>query len=99
MDAIKLMEAHISFRVKPVLHEHGDYYINVPKLKRRHCNMSAMRSHKRLGSYANSDLFEGVLARVRRDMFGNNKGFFLSKAPEGVTVKRGGFLWDVSITL
>lgn len=94
-----IMEAHINFRVKPELYEHGDYYIRVPVFKRRHCNMNTMRSHERLRHYANSDLFEGMLARVRRDMFGNNKGFFLSKAPDGVSVKQEGFLWEVSITL
>jgi hypothetical protein len=66
-------------------------YISVPVLKRSHCDMHAFRTHSKYGSYANSDLFLGMLARVRKDRF-NNGILKLSEVPDGVTVDTSGFL-------
>lgn len=66
-------------------------YISVPVLKRSHCDMQAFRTHAKYGAYANSDLFLGMLARIRKDRFSNGI-LKLSSVPEGVTVDTGGFL-------
>lgn len=67
-------------------------YIQVPELKRHHCDMSAFRSHSKYGSYANSDMFPGMLARIRKDKFGACGMLKLSSIPEGVNVDTSGFL-------
>lgn len=88
--------AKISFRAKVQQMFNVDdtlayEYISVPVLKRSHCDMQAFRTHAKYGSYANSELFLGMLARIRRDRF--NEGILkLSGVPEGVTVDIGGFL-------
>jgi hypothetical protein len=43
-------------------------YIQVPEFDRKHCDMNAFRIHKKYGSYANSDLFKGMLNRIRKDV-------------------------------
>ena len=42
--------------------------IQVPVFHRKHCDMSAFRTHPKYGGLANSDLFDNVLARIRRDV-------------------------------
>jgi hypothetical protein len=71
-------------------------YIQVPVLDRKHCDMAAFRSHAKYGGYANSDLFKGMLARIRSDRFGSGM-LKLSAIPEGVNVDTSGFLAVVSI--
>jgi hypothetical protein len=44
-------------------------YIRVPALDRKHCDMHAFRTHPKFGGYANSDLFVGMLKRIRSDRF------------------------------
>lgn len=89
--------AKISFRAKVQQVYHSDdalayEYIQVPELKRSHCDMNAFRQHAKYGSYANSDLFPGMLARIRRDLFGSCGMLKLSNIPEGVNVDTSGFL-------
>lgn len=74
-------------------------YVPVPTLKRSHCDMNAMRSHPKLGSYANSDLFAGMLERIRRDLFKGAVGLRLDALPDNVTVNRAGFLAVVTVTV
>jgi hypothetical protein len=88
--------AKISFRAKPQQMFNMDdtlayEYITVPVFKRSHCDMNAFRMHDKCGSYANSDLFLGMLARIRKDRF--KDGILkLSSVPDGVTVDTSGFL-------
>lgn len=88
--------AKISFRAKSQKMFNMDdtlayEYVTVPAFKRSHCDMHAFRTHSKYGSYANSDLFLGMLARIRKDRF--NSGILkLSEVPEGVTVDATGFL-------
>lgn len=92
--------ATIKFRAKPEpLHYAGEdepryMRVKVPILDRKHCDMVAFRCHPKYGAYANSDLFKGILARIRADRMGNYIN--LSDIPDGVTVKEG-FLFTVSI--
>ena len=66
-------------------------YLQVPEFDRKHCDMNTFRTHPKYGAYANSDLFKGVLKRIRSDVFGG--GFLkLNAAPETVSVDTSGFL-------
>ena len=69
--------------------------IRVPKLGRRHCDMHAFRTHPKFGGLANSDLFPGVLAKLRKQVFGGDF-LRLDRLPEGVDVDTSGFLAVVS---
>jgi hypothetical protein len=61
--------------------------------------MSAFRSHPKYGSYANSDLFLGILRRVRSELFGDMGLVNLNALPANVTVDTSGFLAQVTIEL
>lgn len=65
-------------------------YIQVPTLTRKHCDMSAFRSHPKFGGLANSDLFPNILAKIRREVLGET--IRLDKIRDGVTVDESGFL-------
>ena len=100
------MTARISFKAKPESIYTPDgtavayRVIHVPVLARRHCDMNAFRRHPKYGGLANSDLFAGVLAKIRRDVFEctDYRPFFrLDKTPTGVTVDESGFLAVVSV--
>ena len=71
-------------------------YIQVPEFDRKHCDMNAFRIHKKYGSYANSDLFKGMLNRIRKDVFGG-KVLKLNAIPDGVQVDTSGFLAVVTL--
>ena len=71
-------------------------YLDVPSLDRKHCDMSAFRSHPKYGAYANSDLFLGMLNRIKVATFGESSRLKLDAIPEGVTVDTSGFLAVVS---
>ncbi len=71
--------------------------IQVPTLKRNHCNMHEFRTHPKWGSYANSDLFDGMLSRIRTNLFGESGVLKLDAIPNGVTVDTSGFLAEVTI--
>lgn len=71
-------------------------YVAVPTFDRKHCDMHAFRQHPKFGGYANSDLFRGMLNRIRSDKFGDSGMLILSKIPEGITVDTSGFLAVVS---
>ena len=93
--------ARIEFRAKPVdvFNVDGSLayrYIPVPALTRSHCDMNAFRQHPKYGGYANSDLFPGMLRRIRDNTFtwsvNGAKAFKLDAIPEGVTLDQSGFL-------
>jgi hypothetical protein len=92
--------ARIQFRTKPspVYNTDGTLayeHIQVPVITRKHCDMTAFRSHPKYGPLANSDLFPNVLCRIRRDRLGDR--FKLDKIPDGVTVTKETFMVLVSI--
>jgi hypothetical protein len=59
--------------------------------------MREFRQHPKWGSYANSDLFEGILREIRTKHFGGSGVLKLDSIPEGVTVDTSGFLAQVTI--
>ncbi len=75
--------------------------VQVPVLARRHCDMSAFRKHPKYGSLANSDLFAGILKRIRRDTIGGEyqESIRLDRVPANVTIDESGFLAEVTITV
>lgn len=94
--------ASITFRAKVHTMHDADgtalyAYVEVPKFKRSHCDMGAMRSHRKYGSYANSDLFLGMLDRIRRDLMQGKAYLRLDELPENVDIDTTGFLAAVSI--
>ena len=77
---------------------HAYTYLAVPQLKRGHCNMNEFRVHPKLGFLANSDMFQGVLDKLRRDLFPN--GYVrLDAIPSNVSVNKERFLAEVTITV
>jgi hypothetical protein len=92
----------ITFRTKvQTMHDMDDVplydYIAVPEFKRSHVDMAAARSHPKYGGYANSDLFPGMLARIRRDVLNGRAYLRLNELPGNVTVDASGFLARVTI--
>jgi hypothetical protein len=97
------MSATIKFKgkVKRVSYSDGSGYdyIQISEFDRKHCDMNAFRSHAKYGSYANSDLFKGMLRRIRTEKFGNSLLLKLNEIPDGVSVDVSGFLAVVTITV
>lgn len=73
-------------------------FVQVPELKRAHCDMSAFRSHPRYSAYANSDLFPNLLKRAV-EVAGVGKVIRLDKPLERVTIDTSGFLARVTINV
>jgi hypothetical protein len=71
-------------------------FISVPKIARNHCNMQAFRVSRKFGSYANSDLFLGMM-RGELESRGIRDRIKLDSLPDGVTVDESGFLAVVTI--
>lgn len=72
-------------------------YVDIPTLTRAHCDMSAFRQHLKYGPYANSDLFPGILRRIRSEVFGEGREWVrLSDLPACVTLDDSKFLAVVS---
>ncbi len=71
-------------------------YIIVPEFKKSHCNMQAFRQHVKYGGYANSDLFAGILARIRRELLQGRAYLRLDDLPDNVTVTEG-FLYTITV--
>ena len=79
-------------------------YIRVPKLTRSHVDMEAARRHKRWGSFANSDLFQNILAREAvaagcKIVGGGMRVDLLSPLPSAISIDTSGFLAQVTITV
>jgi hypothetical protein len=74
-------------------------YVQVPAFDRKHCDMHAFRTHPKYGGLANSDLFPGVLRRIRDDRFpwsvNGSRAFKTDSVPNGVTLDESGFLAKV----
>jgi hypothetical protein len=74
-------------------------YVTVPRLERKHCDMSAFRSHPVFGALANSDLFPGILSRIRAELIGGGLGLRMDKLPSNVSVNDTGFLAVITVTV
>jgi len=73
-------------------------YIEVPVFGRHHCDMIEFRRHSKFSSYANSDLFLGMLARLRRDIVGEHSNLLrLDRIPPHVKIDTTGFLATITI--
>jgi hypothetical protein len=93
--------ARITFKgkAKDVHYVDGQFayrYVAVPQFTRQHCDMAAFRQHPKYGGYANSDMFPGMLNRIRDTLFKNGM-LKLDDVPESVAVDDTGFLVSVSI--
>ena len=71
--------------------------IQCPTLDRKHCDMRAFLSHREYGGYANSNLFPGMLRRIRSNLFGDGGVIHLDREYAGVSVDASGFLAVVTI--
>lgn len=99
------MTARISFKGKIETVRNVDdtvaySILRVPALERRHCDMNAFRQHPKYGGLANSDLFPGVLHKIRRDVFGlrdDQPHIRMDRIPAGVNVDATGFLATVTV--
>lgn len=95
-------KAKITFKGKPREMQDMDgnvlyRYVEVPQFKRAHCDMNAFRSHPKYGGYANSDMFPGMLKRIRDEVL-NHKAFLrLDQLPENVVIAETNFLITVAI--
>ncbi len=78
-------------------------YVQFPVLRRSHCDMGAFRTHPRFGSYANSDMFAGMLSRIRSDILAATRGIHSGvlrldvALPDNVKIDESGFLVVVTI--
>ena len=94
--------AKIKFKVKPepvtyVGDTEPSYYrLKIPTLARTHCDMPAFRVHPKYGPYANSDMFPGMLKRIKADIFRGKEFIRLDDIPPGVSVDTSSFLAVVS---
>ena len=98
------MPAKITFKTKIRTCRNMDetvayQYVAVPEFTRAHCDMAAFRRHEKFGSYANSDMFQNVLKRIRRDLMGGKDCLRLDMVPANATVDASGFLAVVTIEI
>lgn len=70
--------------------------IKIPELSRNHCDMQSFRQHGKYGAYANSDLFCGILRRIKAEIFSGRDYLRLDAVPATVAVDTSGFLAQVS---
>jgi hypothetical protein len=94
------MSATIEFKTKIQKATWSDFdYITIPKLTKSHCNMSEFRQHKKYGSYANSNMFEGMLARIKRELLGDSNMLRLDQLPNNVAINTNGFFATITIKI
>ena len=91
----------ITFRgkVEPVYHPDNTLayeLIKVPRLERRHCDMSGFRRNPRYGGLADSDLFPNLLIRIVASL-GIKSRLRLDQLPAGVSVDRSSFLATITV--
>ena len=73
-------------------------YLAIPAIERKHCDMSAFRSHAKYGAYANSDMFPSMLASIVGALFPSGRIRTNEAIPDNVTVTHG-FLSTVTISV
>lgn len=95
--------ATITFKAKAVEFKNCDgtgqhLRVQVPTLTRKHCDIEAFRRHPRYGAWANSDLFPGMLKKIRDQVVaGHGDWIRLDNPPPGVGVDTSGFLAKITI--
>ncbi len=98
--------AKITFKAKVQRVENMDgtfaySMIQIPELKRSHCDMAAFRQHKKYGPWANSDMFSAMLKRIRSDIGGSAARLRFGaedySLPDNVAIDTSGFLAKVEI--
>ena len=92
----KAKRRKVEYAGHPELHSE---YLEVPTIERKHCDMNAFRSHEKYHSYANSDLFPGMLERIAKEKLcfrDHDRTLRLDRIPPGVTVDASGFLLSIS---
>ena len=72
-------------------------YVKVPELTRSHCDMEEFRRSLKYAGLANSDLFKGVLSKIRWERVNIHGEIRLDKLPPGVSIDTKGFLAVVTI--
>lgn len=77
-------------------------YVQIPVIKRSHCDMPLFRQHKKYGAHANSDMFLNMInnaihptAKRMNDAY----ILILNEIPENATVDTSGFLAVVTFNL
>lgn len=73
-------------------------FISVPQFKTSHADRESFRKHPKYSGLVNSDLFQNVLSRIRRDTIKNDM-VRLDQLPANVSVDASGFLAVVTITV
>lgn len=96
--------AAVTFKAKPETIYNVDgtvayRRVKVPKLSARHCDMAAFRRHPKYSSYANSQLFPGMLRSAVGKMGVREYIRLDEPLPAGVSVDVSGFLALVTIEL
>lgn len=77
----------------------GSAYVVIPALTRKHCDMDSLRAHPKYGPYANSNMLDGILGRIRTDVLNGGIGLMVDNLPNNVSIDVSGFLAVVTITV
>jgi hypothetical protein len=88
-------------KVETVWHmDHSPAYrrIKVPKIERRHCDMSAFHTDRHFGPYSNSTVFLPLVRSAMKDASIPDY-IRLDSVPESVEIDTSGFLAQVTIRL
>lgn len=90
----------IKFKAKVESLLNGRQYVKVPKLTKQHCDMHSFRIHKDYSWISNSDLFQGLLNKVKENItVGHSSYLYLDSLPPNVSVNPSGFLAETTICL
>jgi len=93
--------ATISFRTKVKKVYNADDTLafeefSVPKFNKSHCDMDAFRKHPKYGWLANSDFFNSVLLKIRKEIAPTGK-LRMDNLPKKVKLVKSGFISDFEI--
>lgn len=92
--------ATIQFKTKLEKATWSDFeYVMIPKLNKSHCNMDEFRQHNKYGAYANSDMFNNILGRIKTELFGASNMLRLDEMPENCTIETNGFFATITINI
>ena len=90
--------ATITFKTKLETATWSDFkYVMIPKLTKSHCNMDQFRQHSKYGAYANSEMFNAILARIKTELFGTSNMLKIDDLPENCKIDTNGFFATITI--
>ena len=89
--------AEIKFKAKAV-EIAGRNAVKVPTIKAHHCNMAQFRTGHKLSGFANSNMFQQVLARELRQA-GVTEWLYLDNLPACVSQVKKGFILEITINI